>query len=55
MDFTYSEEQQMLADSLRRFVASEYTFENRRRNARDHGAFDPRIWSALAEIGRAHV
>ncbi|WP_404993771.1 acyl-CoA dehydrogenase family protein [Cupriavidus pauculus] len=51
MDFTYSEEQQMLADSLRRFVASEYTFEKRRRNAREHGAFDGRIWSALAEMG----
>jgi len=51
MDFTYSEEQQMLADSLRRFVASEYTFEMRRRNAREHGSFDRHIWAALAEMG----
>jgi len=51
MDFTYSEEQQMLADSLRRFVASECTFETRRRNAREHGSFDRAVWSSLAEIG----
>jgi len=51
MDFTYSEEQRMLADSLRRFVGSEYTFERRRRNAREHGSFDRTIWSSLAEMG----
>jgi len=51
MDFTYSEEQQMLTDSLRRFVASAYTFEARRRNARENGSFDTHIWSALAEMG----
>ncbi len=51
MDFTYSQEQQMLADSLRRFVASTYTFEKRRRNAREHGSFDRAIWSSLAEMG----
>ncbi|ABF10674.1 acyl-CoA dehydrogenase family protein [Cupriavidus metallidurans] len=51
MDFTYSEEQRMLADSLRRFVESEYSFEKRRRNAREHGSFDRGIWSSLAEMG----
>ncbi|RZT39262.1 acyl-CoA dehydrogenase family protein [Cupriavidus agavae] len=53
MDFTYSEEQQMLTDSLRRFVSTEYTFDTRRRNAREHGSFDPHIWSALSEMGVA--
>lgn len=51
MDFTYSEEQQMLADSLRRFVASEYTFDKRRTMARETASFDRSIWSALAEMG----
>jgi len=59
MDFTYSEEQQMLADSLRRFVSSEYTFEKRRKIARERGseggneggAISRAIWSALAEMG----
>ncbi|MGT2504847.1 acyl-CoA dehydrogenase family protein [Cupriavidus basilensis] len=51
MDFTYSEEQQMLADSLRRFVDTEYTFTQRRNCARGGGSFDRRMWSALAEMG----
>ncbi|KAI3591857.1 Acyl-CoA dehydrogenase family protein [Cupriavidus sp. U2] len=51
MDFTYSEEQQMLADSLRRFVASEYSFEHRRRNAREQGGFDRATWRQLADMG----
>ncbi|MDR3096455.1 MAG: acyl-CoA dehydrogenase [Paraburkholderia sp.] len=51
MDFTYSEEQQMLADSLRRFVESEYAFAARRTRSRTLGAFDREIWRALAEMG----
>jgi alkylation response protein AidB-like acyl-CoA dehydrogenase len=51
MDFTYSEEQQMIADSLRRFVDSEYTFGRRRKRSREGGAFDRAIWSALTELG----
>ncbi|CAE6821474.1 acyl-CoA dehydrogenase family protein [Paraburkholderia domus] len=51
MDFTYSEEQQMLADSLRRFVDTEYTFEKRRRSAREGASFDPKVWKMLAEMG----
>ncbi len=51
MDFTYSEEQRMLADSLRRFVDSEYTFAQRRTRSRTQGAFDRGIWNALAELG----
>lgn len=41
----------MLADSLHRFVESEYTFEKRRRNAREQGSFDRGIWSSLGEMG----
>lgn len=51
MDFTYSEEQQMIADSLRRFMDSAYTFGQRRKRSRQENAFDPAIWSALAEMG----
>jgi alkylation response protein AidB-like acyl-CoA dehydrogenase len=51
MDFQYSEEQQMLADSLRRFVETEYPFARRREIARQGGAFDRGIWAALAEMG----
>lgn len=51
MDFNYSEEQQMLADSLRRFIDTEYTFETRRANARQHASFNAAHWAQLAEMG----
>ena len=33
MNFDYNEEQQLLADSVRRFLAKDYTFEARRKTA----------------------
>ncbi|VWB21542.1 acyl-CoA dehydrogenase family protein [Burkholderia lata] len=51
MDFTYSEEQQMMADSLRRFVETEYAFERRRKRSREAGAFDRAVWASLGELG----
>jgi alkylation response protein AidB-like acyl-CoA dehydrogenase len=51
MDFNYSEEQQMLADSLRRFVESDYTFDKRRGIARAGASFDRGIWATLADMG----
>jgi alkylation response protein AidB-like acyl-CoA dehydrogenase len=51
MKFDYSDEQRMLADSLRRFVDTEYTFEQRRKIARERNSFDRRVWSMLAELG----
>jgi alkylation response protein AidB-like acyl-CoA dehydrogenase len=51
VDFNYSQEQQMLADSLRRFIETSYTFETRRENARKHSAFNRAHWAQLAEIG----
>jgi len=49
MDFNYSEEQRMLADSLRRYIDNEYTFE-RRRKAAGQGR-DQAAWQTLAELG----
>ena len=51
MDFQRSEEQRMLADSLRRYLESEYGFEQRRRSARGGGSFNSETWRALAELG----
>jgi alkylation response protein AidB-like acyl-CoA dehydrogenase len=51
MDFTYSEEQQMLADSLRRFIAADYSFEKRRKIVRSGASFDRAVWAMLAEMG----
>jgi len=51
MDFNYSEEQQMLADSLRRFIDTEYTFARRRASARGGNSLDRAAWAQLAEMG----
>jgi len=51
MDFSYSEEQQMLADSLRRLVANKYSFAQRRAISRTQGAFSRDIWADLADMG----
>ena len=52
MDFTFTEEQQMLLDTTRRVVAKDYGFEARRKireSARD--GFSREIWQTLADIG----
>ncbi|SAK51887.1 Acyl-CoA dehydrogenase [Caballeronia hypogeia] len=51
MDFELSEEQRMLADSLRRFIDTQYTFDDRRRISRAEAGCDRDIWRALAEMG----
>lgn len=50
MDFLYTEEQRMLADSLRRLVDQAWT-RPRRRAREAAGRLDPAAWSALAELG----
>ncbi|TFV95043.1 acyl-CoA dehydrogenase [Oxalobacteraceae bacterium OM1] len=52
MDFTFTEEQQMLLDTTRRFIAKDYSFETRRQirqNAPD--GFSREVWQGLADIG----
>jgi acyl-CoA dehydrogenase len=51
MNFELTEEQQMLQDSLRRFLANEYTFEKRRKVIEAGQGSDESIWNALAEMG----
>ncbi|MGG4053965.1 acyl-CoA dehydrogenase [Delftia tsuruhatensis] len=51
MDFQLNEEQRMLAESLRRYLESEYNFEHRRRLARNDGSFSRATWHALADLG----
>jgi alkylation response protein AidB-like acyl-CoA dehydrogenase len=50
MNFSLTEEQQLLADSLARFIERDYTFE--RRKAIVHGAgTSAEAWTTLAELG----
>ncbi|MCM0613750.1 acyl-CoA dehydrogenase family protein [Marinobacter sediminum] len=51
MNFELTEEQQMLNDSLRRFVTNEYGFEKRGEVIDSGKGTDPATWAALAEMG----
>ncbi|HEY0845519.1 MAG TPA: acyl-CoA dehydrogenase family protein [Noviherbaspirillum sp.] len=52
MDFTFTEEQQMLLDTARRFVAKDYGFEARRQiKEKSPDGFSREAWQALADIG----
>lgn len=51
MDFKLSEDHQMLADSLRRYLADNYDFETRNKYAYSDPWQVPELWSGLAELG----
>lgn len=51
MDFNLTEEQGMLQDSLRKFLANEYGFETRRKRAATPEGFSSEAWAKLAELG----
>ncbi len=51
MDFEFTEDQGLLRDSVRRLLASEYTFERRQRILASTNGFSARIWRSLARLG----
>jgi alkylation response protein AidB-like acyl-CoA dehydrogenase len=51
MDFTLSEEQQMLADMVQRFVEKEYSFDARRKLADTPAGWSAEHWNTLADMG----
>jgi alkylation response protein AidB-like acyl-CoA dehydrogenase len=51
MNFNLSEEQNMLKDSVARFVRDEYDFDSRRANASSELGFNPANWQMFAELG----
>ncbi len=51
MNFDYNEEQQLLADSVRRFLANDYDFEARRRIVASDEGWSPEAWATLASMG----
>jgi len=50
MDFSYSEEQRMLTDSLRRLIADNWT-RPKRRARQESGKLDRAAWNSLVELG----
>jgi alkylation response protein AidB-like acyl-CoA dehydrogenase len=51
MDFNYSEEQQMLRDSVAKFVANDYDFDTRRKIIKGDNGFSRDNWKLFAELG----
>jgi alkylation response protein AidB-like acyl-CoA dehydrogenase len=51
MNFNLSEEQNMLKDSVTRFVQDQYDFDSRRKNAANDLGFNPKNWQTFAELG----
>jgi len=50
MNFDYNEEQQLLADSVRRFLEKNYDFETRRKIIAGEG-WSPQVWATFAQMG----
>ena len=51
MDFSLSEEQSMLVDSVARFIDNEYDFDTRQKNAASETGFDKDTWRTFADLG----
>jgi alkylation response protein AidB-like acyl-CoA dehydrogenase len=51
MNFDYNEEQQLLADSVRRFLQKDYAFEGRRKFVDSAEGHSEKVWGAFAEMG----
>jgi alkylation response protein AidB-like acyl-CoA dehydrogenase len=51
MNFDYNEEQQLLADSVRRFLQKDYDFETRRKIVASEEGWSPKVWATFTEMG----
>ncbi len=51
MNFDYTEEQQLLANSIQQFLAKDYTFEARKAIIESTGGYSEQVWAIFAEMG----
>jgi alkylation response protein AidB-like acyl-CoA dehydrogenase len=51
MNFDYNEEQQLLADSVKRFVGKDYDFESRKKIVASDNGYSADVWGTFAEMG----
>jgi alkylation response protein AidB-like acyl-CoA dehydrogenase len=51
MNFDYNEEQQLLADSVRRYLQKDYDFEARKKILATPQGWSERVWGHLGEMG----
>ena len=51
MNFDYNEEQQLLADSVRRYLQKDYDFESRKKILASSAGWSEQVWATFAEMG----
>ena len=51
MDFSLAEERRLLQDTIKRYLAREYTFEQRRKRLAAGAGFSREVWKQLADLG----
>lgn len=51
MNFDYSEDQQLLANSVQQFISKNYTFETRKGIIESPSGYSENVWAAFAEMG----
>src|SRR5262245_13492576 len=51
MDFNFTEEQQLLADTVQRFIREHYSFENRRAIQQSKQGWSREVWQTIAGLG----
>lgn len=51
MDFSLTDEQSMLVDSVARFIDNDYDFATRQKIARSDQGFSASVWSTFADLG----
>ena len=51
MDFSYTQEQQMLQDSVQKFIAKSYDFDTRNKIVASDDGYSKENWQLFAELG----
>ena len=51
MNFTHTEDRRMLADSLDRYVAEQYSLDTRHQISQSSQGYSPEQWTRFAELG----
>ena len=51
MDFSFSEEQGLLQDSIQRYIQNSYTFDARQKILKSEEGFSRENWATFAELG----
>ena len=51
MEFSFTDVQSMLKESIEKFIANDYDFERRQQYAASELGFSPEVWAMFAELG----